>query len=84
MLFLLEVHAVMEKFHVNNNVKYLIDETILFWGEWGVRVRCRDEEVERTMVFHHIFVSVPRTFSNYCNCYLGFAMTISIHLFLLL
>ena len=33
----------------------------------GVRVRCKDEEVERTMVFHHILVSVPRTFGDYCN-----------------
>ena len=32
-----------------------------------VRVRCKDEEVERTMVFHHILVSVPRTFGDYCN-----------------
>ena len=35
-------------------------------GGVGVRVRCKDEEVERTMVFCHIFVSVPRTFSDYC------------------
>ena len=38
-------------------------------GRVGVRVRCKDEEVERTMVFHHIFVTVPRIFGNYCtNC----------------
>ena len=32
----------------------------------GERVRCKDEEVERTIVFHHIFASVPRTFGDYC------------------
>ena len=31
----------------------------------GVRVQCKDEEVERTMVFHHILVSIPRTFGDY-------------------
>ena len=67
MLFLLEVHAIMEKFHAHNNVKCLIDETTLFLGEWGVRVRCKDKEIERTMVFHHIFASVPRTFGDYCS-----------------
>ena len=36
-------------------------------GEVRVRVRCKDEEVERTMVFHHIFVSVPRTSCDYCR-----------------
>ena len=35
-------------------------------GGVGVRVLRKDEEVERTMVFHHIFVSVPRTFGDYC------------------
>ena len=38
-------------------------------GEVGVRVRYKDEEVERTMVFYHIFVSVPRTFGDYCTSY---------------
>ena len=33
----------------------------------GVRVRCKDEEVERTLVPHHILVSVPRTFGDYCR-----------------
>ena len=36
-------------------------------GGVGVRVLRKDEEVERTMVFHHIFVSVPRTFGDYCT-----------------
>ena len=36
-------------------------------GGVGVRIRYKDEEVERTMVFHHIFVSVPRTFGDYCT-----------------
>ena len=27
-------------------------------GGVGVRIRCKDEEVEKTMVFHHIFVIV--------------------------
>ena len=36
-------------------------------GGVGVRVLRKDEEVERTMVFHHIFVSVPRTFDDYCG-----------------
>ena len=36
-------------------------------GGVGVRVRCKDEEVERTMVFCHIFVSVPRTFADCCS-----------------
>ena len=36
-------------------------------GGVGVRVLRKDvdEEVERTMVFHHIFVSVSRTFGDY-------------------
>ena len=33
----------------------------------GACVQCKDEEDERTMVFHHIFVSVPRTFGDYCR-----------------
>ena len=33
----------------------------------GVRVLRKDEEVESTKVFHHIFVSVPRTFGDYCR-----------------
>ena len=35
----------------------------------GVRVRVlrKDEEIERIKVFHHIFVSVPRTFGDYCS-----------------
>ena len=32
----------------------------------GVRVRRTDEEVERSMVVYHIFVSVPRAFGGYC------------------
>ena len=31
----------------------------------GVGARCKDEEFERIMVFHHFFsVSVPRTFGD--------------------
>ena len=33
----------------------------------GVRVKRTDEEVERSMVVYHIFVSVPRTFGGYCT-----------------
>ena len=33
----------------------------------GVRVKRTDEEVERSMVVYHIFVSVPRTFGGYCR-----------------
>ena len=47
-------------------------------GGVGVRVWCKDEEVERIKVFHHIFVSVPRTFGDYysvmgciLNCSIG-------------
>ena len=36
-------------------------------GGVGVRVRCKAEEVERTMVFDHIFAKVPRTFGDYCR-----------------
>ena len=36
-------------------------------GGVGVRIRCKDEEVERNMVFHHFFVSVQRTFGDYCS-----------------
>ena len=36
-------------------------------GGVGVRVLRKDEEIERTKVFHHIFVSVPRTFGDYCR-----------------
>ena len=35
-------------------------------GGMGVRVKRTDEEVERSMVVNHIFVSVPRTFGEYC------------------
>ena len=30
----------------------------------GVRVRCKDEEVEGVMFFNHILVSAPRTFGD--------------------
>ena len=40
---------------------------IVLGGVGGVRVLRKDEEVERTKVFHHIFVSVPRTFGDYCR-----------------
>ena len=33
----------------------------------GVRVKRKDEEVERSMVFNHIFGSVPWTFGEYCS-----------------
>ena len=36
---------------MHNNVKCLIDERTLSWGRVGVGARCKDEEVERTMVF---------------------------------
>ena len=36
-------------------------------GGIGVRVKRKDEEVERSMVFNHIFVSVPKTFGEYCR-----------------
>ena len=36
-------------------------------GGVGVRVLRKDEEIERTKVFHHIFVSVTRTFGDYCR-----------------
>ena len=49
---------------MQNNVKCLKDKTTLSSGGVGVRVRCKDEEVEMTTVFHHIFVSVPRTFGD--------------------
>ena len=39
-------------------------------GGMGVRVKRTDEEVERSMVFNHIFVSFPRTFSEYCRSHL--------------
>ena len=32
-----------------------------------LHVRCKDEEVERAMIFHRIFVSVPRTVGDYCT-----------------
>ena len=35
-------------------------------GGVGVCVWCKDEGVEKTMVFHHLFVSAPMTFGNYC------------------
>ena len=38
-------------------------------GGMGVRVKRTDEEVERSMVVNHIFVSVPRTFREYCSSY---------------
>ena len=31
-----------------------------------MRVKLKDEEVGRSMVFNHFFVSVPRTFGDYC------------------
>ena len=63
-----EVHARMETFHVHNKIKYLVDETKLFWGVGvGVRERCKDGKGERNMGFYHFFVSVPRTFVDYCN-----------------
>ena len=34
-------------------------------GGMGVRVKRTGEEVERSMVFNHSFVSVPRTFGKY-------------------
>ena len=36
-------------------------------GGMGVRVKRTDEEVERSMVVYHVFVSVPRTFGGYCS-----------------
>ena len=39
----------------------------IVFGGVGVRVLRKDVEVERTMVFHHIFVSVPMTFGDYCS-----------------
>ena len=41
-------------------------------GGMRVPVKRKDEEVERNMVFNHIFVGVPRTFGEYCRyvvCY---------------
>ena len=42
----------------------------------GVRVRCKNEEVERTMILHPFFVSIPRplativfTFSGRHYCF---------------
>ena len=32
-----------------------------------MRVKRTYEEVERSMVVYHIFVSVPRTFGGYCR-----------------
>ena len=58
--FLLEVHAAMEKFHVHNNVKCLIDGTTLFWGSAGT---CRMKKLRGLW-----FWSVPRTFGDYCMC----------------
>ena len=39
---------------------------IVLGGE-GLHVWCKDEEVERTIVFHRIFVSVPRTVGDCCT-----------------
>ena len=36
-------------------------------GWMGVRVKHKDEEVERSMVFNNCFVDVPRTFGEYCS-----------------
>ena len=36
-------------------------------GGMGVRVKRTDEEVERSMVFNHYFLGVPRTFGEYCR-----------------
>ena len=33
----------------------------------GVRVKRKDEEVERSMVYNHFFVCVPRTIGEYCT-----------------
>ena len=49
--FLLEVHALVETFHVHNNDQCLIDKQHCFEGS-GVRVLRGDEGVERAMVFH--------------------------------
>ena len=32
-----------------------------------MRVKRKDEEVERSMVFNHLFVGVPRTFGEYVH-----------------
>ena len=36
-------------------------------GGMGVHVERTYEEVERSMVVYHIFISVPRTFGGYCS-----------------
>ena len=36
-------------------------------GEMGVRVKGKDEEVERSVVFNHFLVGVSRTCSEYCS-----------------
>ena len=41
--------------------------SIVLGGMW-VRVKRTFEKVERSMVFNHLFVGVPRTFGEYCGC----------------
>ena len=55
----------MEKFYMCYNVKYIIDETTLFKGT-GVRVRRKDEEIERSMAFYGVLVNATRLFGNHC------------------
>ena len=63
-----EVHAVMEKFHVHNNVKSSHRRNSIVQRGVGLRVRCNDGiHVRGICVFHHFLVSVPRTFVDYCT-----------------
>ena len=36
-------------------------------GGMGVRVKRKNEEVEKSMVFNHLFLGAPRTFGEYCS-----------------
>ena len=57
----------MEHFHLCNNFKYFLDETILFQGEMRVRVWRKHEKARRNMASEDSFASVPRVFGWYCS-----------------
>ena len=46
----------------------------------GVRVKLKDEEVERSMIFNHFYIGFPRTFGDYCILYSRYLWRIPIKL----
>ena len=66
MIVLEGVHAIADNFNERKKGQVPRKDTNIVQWEFGVPVKCKDEEVEKNVVFI-IYVGPPCNFGEYCS-----------------